>query len=488
MKNLIKSVGKVLQVKDGVVLADGLSDVGYNEVVEISTENDVVHGLVLNLETESVGIVVLGDYSKIKEGNRIYSTGRLLSIKVGPRLIGKIIDPLGHQLDSPNKEVVKGEVEMPLEKIAPGVIERKNVNTPLQTGILAIDSMFPIGRGQRELIIGDRQTGKTAICIDTIINQKNSDIICIYVAIGQKASKIAQIMAKLKETGASQYTIIVAANASAPASLQYIAPYAGCAIAEYFAERGGHALIVYDDLTKHAWAYREISLLLRRPPGREAYPGDIFYLHSRLLERAVQYSDEKGGGSITALPIVETQAGDISSYIPTNIISITDGQIYLESDLFNAGQRPAINVGLSVSRVGGAAQVKAMKQVAGKLKLDLAQFRELQAFAQFGAELDEETRKKLEQGERMSELLKQDQYDTLTVEEQVILIYAGTHGYLDAIKPSNITEWKTQFRAYLKEKCSDLTHQLSEKLEIDDFLERQINEVLKSFKFIDGKS
>lgn len=401
------NTGKVEQVKDGIVFASGLSDVGYNETVNIHTSAGPILGLVLNLEENHVGLVVLGDYTKVKEEDIVETEDTILGIKVSEEMIGKIINPLGETLGSETKVLGQKGQEMPLEKTAPGVITRENVKRPLLTGILGIDAIIPIGKGQRQLVIGDRQTGKTAVCIDTIINQARSNTICIYVSIGQKASKLAQITQKLRDEDAMSNTIVVAANASDPASLQYIAPYAGSAIAEYFCEKGKDVLIVYDDLTKHAWSYREISLLLRRPPGREAYPGDIFYLHSRLLERALQFSQEHGGGSITALPVVETQVGDVSAYIPTNIISITDGQVFLDAELFNKGQLPAINFGTSVSRVGGDAQYSVTKQLAGKLKLELAQYREMQAFSQFGSDLDKETKAKLEQGARIMQLLEE---------------------------------------------------------------------------------
>lgn len=477
-----KSTGTIEQVKDGIAYVRGLSDVGYNEVVNIEFSQGVVQGLVLNLEEDTVGVVILGDYTEIVEGDTVVSTGQLLSLNVSEDFFGHVISPLGKLLDSTGE--IKGGKSMLLEKIAPGVIERQDVNRPLATGIKAVDSMIPIGKGQRELIIGDRQTGKTAIAIDTIINQKGKDVYCIYVAIGQKTSKVAQIRSKLEQLGAMDYTVIVSANASDPASLQFIAPYAGASIGEYMAEQGKDALIIYDDLTKHAWAYREISLLLRRPPGREAYPGDVFYLHSRLLERAVQYSEKHGGGSLTALPIIETQAGDISAYIPTNVISITDGQIYLESDLFNAGQRPAVNIGLSVSRVGGSAQIKPMKQVAGQLRLDLAQYRELAAFAQFGSDLDKETQARLDRGQRLYELLKQEQYDPLRTGEQVMILYAGTRGYLDEIEVKNISRWETEFRMFLSEKHPKLLDELETNTSIEEKLERQITSAIDQFSKI----
>ncbi len=434
------NTGKVAQVRDGIVFASGLSGAGYNEKVNIVTTEGNVQGLVLNLEEDNTGIVILGDYLKVREGDIIETTGELLDIKVNDNVIGKAVDPLGYSIEGRKAEVSPNGKPMPLELTAPGVIERKNVTQPLLTGILGIDAVIPIGRGQRQLIIGDRQTGKTTLCLDTILNQKGKDVICIYVSVGQKASKLAQLKEKLSNSGAMAYTIIVSANATDPASMQYIAPYAGCAIGEYFAGQGKHALVIYDDLTKHAWAYREISLLLRRPPGREAYPGDIFYLHSRLLERSLQFSDELGGGSITALPVVETQAGDVSAYVPTNIISITDGQIFLDTELFNSGQLPAINFGTSVSRVGGEAQVKVMKQLAGKLKLELAQYREIQAFAQFGSEMDKETKAKLSRGEKIMELLKQPQLTPYQPEHEIIALFCGVSGLLDEVETSKIQE------------------------------------------------
>ncbi len=481
----IKNVGKVNEIRDGIVISDGLSEASYNEIVNIFSKGKKTLGLVLNLEKNQTGIIVLEDYEHIQEGDRIEATGKQLSIQVDEKILRNIVDPLGKSLESNQKVVSKGE-RMPLEKVAPGVIERKNVDRPLQTGIKAIDAMFPIGKGQRELIIGDRQTGKTAIGLDAIVNQKGKDVQCIYVAIGQKASKIAQIKAKLESLGAMEYTVIVAANASDPAALQYIAPYSGCAIGEHFAQKGKDALIIYDDLTKHSWAYREISLLLKRPPGREAYPGDIFYLHSKLLERALQYNEKNGGGSLTALPVVETQAGDVSAYIPTNIISITDGQIYLESELFNSGQKPAVNVGISVSRVGGDAQKKAMKQVSGTLKLDLAQYRELAAFAQFGSDLDEETRKKLDRGARTMEILKQPQYNPLPLGIQVAIIYAATNGYLDHYEIKNISRWENKFIQFMNAQGSDLLAKLQSGSELDEKLEKKLKSKIEEFNKRNG--
>ncbi|HDH88396.1 MAG TPA: F0F1 ATP synthase subunit alpha, partial [Desulfobacteraceae bacterium] len=435
------NVGTVMEIGDGIARVHGLSAAKYNELLQFPHD---IMGLALNLEEDNIGAVILGDCSQIKEGDEVRATGRVVEVPVGNALIGRVIDPLGRPLDG--KGPITTEKTRPIERVAPGVTERKPVDTPVMTGIKAIDSMIPIGRGQRELIIGDRFTGKSAIGIDAIIAQKDEDVICIYVAVGQKTSKVAQVVALFEKYGAMEHTIVVAADASDPAPLQYIAPYAGCAMGEEFMEQGKDALIVYDDLYKHAWAYRQLSLLLRRPPGREAYPGDVFYLHSRLLERAAKLAPEHGGGSLTALPIIETQAGDMSAYIPTNVISITDGQIYLEPDLFNAGIRPAANVGLSVSRVGGSAQRKAMRQVAGTLRLELAQFRELQAFAQFGAEdLDKATRGQLERGRRITEILKQPQYSPMSLGEQVSILYAVTNGFLDEVPVDKVMTWEENF-------------------------------------------
>ncbi|MBI2861416.1 MAG: F0F1 ATP synthase subunit alpha [Chloroflexi bacterium] len=433
-------VGTVVEVGDGIARIYGLSGAMSGELLEFPGE---VYGLALNLEEQTVGAIILGRDEHIKEGDLVKTTGRIAQVPVGEELIGRVVDPLGRPLDG--KGPIAAKKFLPVERIAPNVVARIGVNTPVQTGIKAIDAMIPIGRGQRELIIGDRQTGKTAIAVDTIINQKKGDMVCVYVAIGQKASKVAQVVAILEEYGAMDHTVVVAANASDPIPLQYLAPYSGCSIGEQVMEQGGDALVIYDDLSKHAWAYRQISLLLRRPPGREAYPGDVFYLHSRLLERAAKMSPENGGGSLTALPIVETLANDISAYIPTNVISITDGQIYLESDLFYAGIRPAINVGLSVSRVGGAAQTRAMKQVAGKLRLDLAQYRELAAFAQFGTELDRATKAQLDRGARITEVLKQLQYQPMLLYQQVTMIWAVTNGYLDDIPIERIKTFEAGF-------------------------------------------
>lgn len=457
-----KNTGTIKQVKDGVVFAEGLSNVGYNETVIIRTSSGPIEGLALNLDENLVGIAILGDYLKIKEGDLAEAEGKLLSICVDESILGKTLDALGNVYDSDRPACPKG-ILMPLEKIAPGVLDRENVRTPLQTGILAIDATIPIGRGQRELIVGDRQTGKSTICVDTIINQKGKDVCCVYVSIGQKNSKVAQIISQLEKADALNYTTIVCANAADPATMQYIAPYAGCAIGEYFAQKGKDALVIYDDLTKHSWAYRELSLLLRRPPGREAYPGDIFYIHSKLLERSLQYSKDLGGGSLTALPVVETQAGDLSAYIPTNIISITDGQIFLDKDNFNSGQRPAIDIGASVSRVGGDAQIKVMKQTAGKLKLELAQYRELRAFSQFGSDLDDETKSKLDRGARLMETLKQNQGEPLSIADQVLLILYVTEGVLDGRAVEETKELAEQMLGGMEEGRKLIGKAVSEK-------------------------
>ena len=473
--------GTVREVGDEVVRITGLRDVSYSEMIEFPNE---IFGVAVNLEENEVGAIVLGGYLKIKQGDKVKGTGRLLSIGVGEKLIGRVIDPLGKPLD--DKGSIDTQKFYPIEKIAPGVIDRHPVNTPIQTGIKAIDSMIPIGRGQRELIIGDRGIGKTSLAIDTIINQKNENVICIYVAIGQKTSRIAQIIDTLKQHKAMDHTIIVAANASDPASLQFIAPYAGCAIGEYFMDKGQDALVIYDDLSKHAWAYRQIALVLRRPSGREAYPGDIFYLHSRLLERACRMDEKHKGGSLTALPIIETQAGDLSAYIPTNVISITDGQIYLEPDLFYSGIRPAINVGLSVSRVGGAAQIKAMKQVAGQLRLDLAQYRSLAAFAQFASDLDQSTKNQIERGRRMVELLKQTLFKPMSVEEQVVLINAGTSGMLDDVAVEKIGNFEKKYLEFMNDSQQKIMHEIKKEGKLSpDLLEKMKKSVeifKKSFK------
>jgi F-type H+-transporting ATPase subunit alpha len=472
----IKETGTVISVGDGIARVYGLENAMYNEL--LTFENNV-YGLALNLEEDSVGVMLLGETKLVKEGDIVKRTGRILQVPAGPALIGRVVDSLGHPLD--DKGPIQTDLTMFVERLAPGVVERMPVREPLQTGIKAIDSMIPIGRGQRELIIGDRQTGKTAIVVDTILNQKNSGVICIYVAIGQKNSTVAQIIKILEDYGAMAYTTVVAATASDPSALQYLAPYAGCAMGEYFRDRGQHALVIYDDLSKHAAAYREISLLLRRPPGREAYPGDVFYLHSRLLERAAKMNQELGGGSLTALPIIETQAGDVSGYIPTNVISITDGQIYLEPALFNAGIRPGINVGISVSRVGGNAQIKAMKQVAGKLRLDLAQYRELQTFAQFGTELDKASQAQLDRGLRLTEILKQVPYSPLPVEKQVLIIYAGNRGFLDEFPLEVIGDYEQSLYDYFETHYAHLLQAIASTRQIDLDLDQEINQALQEF-------
>ena len=438
-----------------------------------------VFGIALNLEEDSVGVVLLGETTKIKEGDTVRRTGRIISVPVGDEMLGRVVNGLGQSIDG--KGPITTSQHAPIEKIAPGVVDRQPVKEPLQTGLKAIDAMIPIGRGQRELIIGDRQTGKTAVVVDTIINQKGLDVMCIYNAIGQKQSTVAQVVRTLEENGAMEYTIVVAAAASDPAPLLYISPYAACAMGEYFRDDGRHALCIYDDLSKHAQAYREISLLLRRPPGREAYPGDVFYLHSRLLERAAKLRGELGGGSLTALPIIETQAGDLSAYIPTNVISITDGQIFLETDLFHQGIRPAINVGNSVSRVGGAAQVRAMRQVAGRLRLDLAQFRELAAFAQFGSDLDKATQDQLNRGRRLVEVLKQGQYQPLTVERQVLIIFAGTNGYLDAVAEDDVAAYEQELYQFIDVRHAELLKRLTELKKLDDQLKADVTSAVKEF-------
>jgi len=451
-----KSIGRIITLGDGVATISGLNDAMMSEILEFPNK---IYGLVLNLDKHSVGAIILGDSKNLKEGDKVATTGQILQIPVGEELIGRVIGPLGNPLDGQPKPQTRQT--NPLEKIAPGVITREKVNQPVQTGILAVDSMIPIGRGQRELIIGDRSTGKSAIAITTTINQRNKNLICIYVVIGQKAAFTAQLVETLKKFKAMDYTIIVAANAADSPALQYLAPYAGVAIAEYFAAKGKDVLVVYDDLSKHAWAYRELSLLLRRPSGREAYPGDVFYLHSRLLERAIKLNKKYGGGSITALPIIETQAGDVSAYIPTNVISITDGQIYLESDLFNAGIRPAINAGLSVSRVGGDAQLKAMRQVAGKLRMNLAQYREMAAFAQFSSDLDTATKSQLDRGARITEILKQGWDEPMPVEDQVCLIWAVTNGYLDKTPLNKVKKWQVEYLKYLKSASPEIQRDIS---------------------------
>ncbi len=471
-------VGTVVEAGDSIARIHGLSGAKYNELLEFP---EGVIGIALNLEEESVGAVILGDYSKIKEGDEVRCTGRIAEVPVGGGLIGRVIDPLGQPLDG--KGPIKYEKTRPIERVAPNVVARKSVDTSVHTGIKAIDSMIPIGRGQRELIIGDRSTGKTAIALDTIISQKGGDLTCIYVAIGQKSSKVAQAVATLENHGAMEHTIVVSAHASDSAALQYLTPYAGCAIGEEVMEQGLDALVIYDDLSKHAWAYRQISLLLRRPPGREAYPGDVFYLHSRLLERAAKMAPEHGGGSLTALPIIETQAADISAYIPTNVISITDGQIYLETDLFNAGIRPALNVGLSVSRVGGAAQTQAMKQVAGKLRLDLAQYRELAAFSQFGAaELDRATRAQLDRGQRTTEVLKQPQYVPMTLEKEVIILYAVINGYLDDVPVEKVRAFEDDFLRFIATTYPDIGQRIAKEKAISDETEEGLKKAILEFK------
>lgn len=455
----ISNIGSVLEVGDGIARIYGLRNVMSNELVEFEDGKGTL-GITLNLEEDNVGVVILGEYTHIKEGMTVKTTGRIASVPVGDALIGRIVNPTGRPIDG--KGDIVTDKTRPIERVAPGIVARKSVHQPLQTGLTAIDALTPIGRGQRELIIGDRQTGKTAIAIDTILNQKGGDVICIYVAVGQKASTVAQLAKTLEKHGAMDYSIIVSATANEAAPLQYIAPFAGVAIAEEFMEQGKHVLIVYDDLTKHAQAYRAMSLLLKRPPGREAYPGDVFYLHSRLLERAVKLNDELGGGSITALPIIETQAGDVSAYIPTNVISITDGQIFLESALFNSGVRPAINAGISVSRVGGAAQTKGIKQVAGKLRLDLAQFRELEAFAQFASDLDAATKKQLLRGQKLTEVLKQPQYKPLSVAQQVTILFAANEGFLDDIDNKNINDYKNGWFEYFEANMPELSKRLNE--------------------------
>ncbi|NPA32625.1 MAG: F0F1 ATP synthase subunit alpha [Aquificae bacterium] len=473
----MEEVGVVYYVGDGVARAYGLENVMAMEVVEFQGGQQ---GLAFNLEEDNVGIIILGEETGIEEGHIVKRTGRILDAPVGEGLIGRVIDPLGNPLDG--KGPIKYEYRSPVEKIAPGVVKRKPVHEPLQTGIKAIDAMIPIGRGQRELIIGDRSTGKTTVAIDTILAQRDSDVYCIYVAVGQKKAAIARLVELLEKEGAMEYTCVVVASAADPASLQYLAPFVGCTIGEYFRDNGKHALIVYDDLSKHAEAYRQLSLLMRRPPGREAYPGDVFYLHSRLLERAAKLNDELGAGSLTALPIVETKAGDVAAYIPTNVISITDGQIYLEADLFNKGIRPAINVGLSVSRVGGAAQIKAMKQVAGTLRLELAQFRELEAFVQFASELDKATQQQINRGLRLVEMLKQEPYNPIPVEKQIVLIYAGTHGYLDDIPVEAVRKFEKELYAFLDNERPDILKEIREKQKLDEELERKIREALDTFK------
>jgi len=471
-------VGTVIEIGDGIARIHGLAAAKYNELLQFPHD---IMGIALNLEEDSVAAVILGDYTVIKEGDEVRCTGRIAEVPVGDALIGRVVDPLGRPLDGRGQ--IKTKKARPIERVAPNVTMRKPVDTPVQTGIKAIDSLIPIGRGQRELIIGDRSTGKTAITLDTIINQKGGDLICVYVAIGQKASKVARVVATLEAHGAMEHTIVVAANAADSAALQYLAPYAGCAMGEEFMEAGKDALAVYDDLSKHGWAYRQLSLLLRRPPGREAYPGDVFYLHSRLLERAAKYAPEYGGGSLTALPIIETQAGDLSAYIPTNVISITDGQIYLETDLFNAGIRPALNVGLSVSRVGSAAQTKAMKQVAGRLRLDLAQYRELAAFAQFGtSELDKATRAQLERGQRITEVLKQTQYAPMSVEKQVMILYAAINGYLDDVPGDKVGAFEANLHRFMEANHPEIGKKIAKQKELTPEIEEKLKAAISEFK------
>jgi len=476
-------VGTVIGVGDGIARIHGVTAAKYNELLEFPNE---VMGIAMNLEEDSVAAIILGDYTRIKEGDEVRCTGRIAEAPVGEALIGRVVDSIGQPLDG--KGPIKSDKTRPMERVAPNVTLRKSVDTPVQTGIKAIDSLIPLGRGQRELIIGDRSTGKTVIALDTIINQKGGDLICIYVAIGQKASKVAQVVTTLEAHGAMEHTIVVAANASDSVALQYLAPYAGCAIGEEFMEQGRDALVIYDDLSKHAWAYRQLSLLLRRPPGREAYPGDVFYLHSRLLERAAKYAPEYGGGSLTALPIIETQAGDMSAYIPTNVISITDGQMYLETDLFNAGIRPALNVGLSVSRVGGAAQTKAMRKVAGQLRLELAQYRELAAFAQFGtSELDKGTRARLERGQRITEILKQSHSTPMPLEKQVMILYAAINGYIDDIALDKVVAFETNFHRFIETNHPEIGESIAKEKEItaqtEEALKTAISEFKQSMKF-----
>ncbi|MFH1111859.1 MAG: F0F1 ATP synthase subunit alpha [Patescibacteria group bacterium] len=470
-----EKIGTVVEVGDGIAKISGLAAVQSGEMVEFPKG---VFGVALNLEEAMVGVMILGDYVEIKQGDTVKTTGRILSVPTGKGIVGRVVDPLGEPLDG--KGSVKADTFYPVEKIAPRVITRQSVDTPLQTGLKAIDSMIPIGRGQRELIIGDRQTGKTALAVDAIINQKGQEVFCVYVAIGQKESKVAKIVAKLQEFSAMDYTTVVVAGASDPAALTFLAPYSGCAMGEYFMDKGKDVLLIYDDLSKHAVAYRQISLLLRRPPGREAYPGDIFYLHSRLLERSAKLNKDYGGGSLTALPIIETQAGDVSAYIPTNVISITDGQIYLESDLFYQGIRPAVNVGLSVSRVGSKAQVKAMKKVAGKLRLDVAQYRELAAFAQFGSDLDEATKKQLERGKRITEVLKQGQYEPLPVTNQIAILYSVVNGLLDDVAAEKISDFEKKFHHYLK--GNPVLKQIADKKELTPEIEQAIKTAVDEVK------
>jgi F-type H+/Na+-transporting ATPase subunit alpha len=473
----VDETGTVITLGDGIARVYGLDKVMAGEL--LSFPHDVA-GIAMNLEEDQVGVVLLGEYTEIKEGDEVKRTGRIMSVPVGDAMIGRVVDSLGRPID--DKGPISTDKYIALERLAPGVIDRQPVREPMATGLKAIDSMIPIGRGQRELIIGDRQTGKTAVALDTIINSKGNDLVCIYNAIGQKRSSIAQVVKILEDAGAMEYTIVVAASASEPAPMQYISPYAACAIGEYFRDTKRHSLVIYDDLSKHAASYREISLLLRRPPGREAYPGDVFYLHSRLLERSAKLSDKNGGGSLTALPIIETQAGDVSAYIPTNVISITDGQIYLETDLFNQGVRPAVNVGLSVSRVGGSAQIKAMRQVAGTLKLELAQYRELAAFAQFGSDLDKATQAQLNRGQRLVELLKQNQFSPLPFSKQILIIFAGTSGFLDDLPVNQVRDFEKELYKYVDATQGGLLRTIMEKKILDDSLKAQLTDVIKQAK------
>jgi F-type H+/Na+-transporting ATPase subunit alpha len=472
----VAEVGTVVSLGDGIARVEGVDRVMYGEMLEFPHD---VFGIALNLEEEGIGTVLLGNFKLVKEGDTVKRTGRIISVPVGDELLGRVVNALGQPIDG--KGPIATTALSPIERLAPGVVDRQPVREPLQTGIKAIDAMIPIGRGQRELIIGDRQTGKTAVVVDAIINQRGKGVICIYNAIGQKQSTIAQVVKTLEENGAMEYTIVVAASASEPAPLLYVSPYSACAMGEYFRDTGRHALCIYDDLSKHAQAYREISLLLRRPPGREAYPGDVFYLHSRLLERAAKLRDELGGGSLTALPIIETQAGDLSAYIPTNVISITDGQLFLETDLFNQGVRPAINVGNSVSRVGGSAQIKAMRQVAGTLRLDLAQYRELASFAQFGSDLDKATQQQLARGQRLVEILKQPQYGPLPIEKQVLLIFAATSGYFDSAEVSAVGRLEQELYRFVEARHPGVLPEIVEKKVLDDGMKARLHELLKEF-------
>ena len=472
----VRETGRVLSTGDGIARIYGLDKAAAGELIEFPHH---IYGLVLNLEEDNVGAAIFGESEKIGEGDEVRRTGRIAEVPVGDALLGRVVDALGQPIDG--KGPIQTDTTRRIELKAPGIVARQPVKEPLQTGIKAIDSMIPIGRGQRELIIGDRQTGKTAVAVDTIINQKGGDVVCIYVAIGQKRSTVAQVVDRLSRNGAMDYTIVVAATASDAAPLQFISPYTGCTMGEFFRDSGRHALVIYDDLSKQAVAYRQLSLLLRRPPGREAYPGDVFYLHSRLLERAAKMSNEQGGGSLTALPIIETQAGDVSAYIPTNVISITDGQIFLESDLFFSGVRPAVNVGISVSRVGGNAQIKAMRQVAGSLRLDLAQYRELAAFAQFGSDLDAGTQRQLNRGIRLVEVLKQDQYAPMSVEKQVVILYAAANGFLDKLEVPKIKRWETELLRYLDQRHPDLLKLIAEKKQLTDDVKEPLNAALERF-------